>query len=400
VRLGATSGVTDAGRKRRRNEDAYVVEPPLFAVADGMGGAQAGEVASRLAVVAFREFHEADEFAPTERVTAIIKEANRRIYERAREDAAASGMGTTITAAVLADDSIAIGHVGDSRAYRLREGGLEQLTEDHSLVADLVRSGRLKPEEADTHPQRSVITRALGTDPDVDVDAFDVALEPGDVFLLCSDGLTTMVEDDEIVRIVTGSKDLDDAAKLLVKAANRRGGEDNVTVVLFRVEAVEPETVEEAAVGNGDGRATKEDLEDTLTGLEAPTLTRPERDDWGRTVEAEPAPPAPKPRRHWGRRILLSLLALIVVLGLAAAAFWALGRAHFVGADEDGRVAVYQGVPWDLGGGLHFYRERYVSQLQAVQLDEAERVELFDHDLLSYDEARAEVARYEAQGVP
>jgi PPM family protein phosphatase len=396
VRLGATSGVTDAGRKRRRNEDAYVVEPPLFAVADGMGGAQAGEVASRLAVAAFREFHEADELEPAERVTAIIREANRRIYERAREDAKASGMGTTVTAALLAGTAIAIGHVGDSRAYRLRDGRLEQLTEDHSLVADLVRSGRLTQEEADTHPQRSVITRALGTDPEVDVDSFDVAVEPGDVFLLCSDGLTTMVDDDEIVRIVTEAKDLDDAAKRLVKAANRRGGEDNVTVVLFVVESGEPEALGETAVVEGDGRGTKEDLEDTLTGLEAPTLARPERGEWGPPAEAPP----PRKRRRWGRRILVSLLALVVILGLAAAAFWALGNAHFVGADEDGRVAVYQGIPWDLGGGLHFYRERYVSQLQAVQLDETERAELFDHDLVSYDDARAEVARYEAEGVP
>ena len=406
MRIADSAGTTDAGRKRRRNEDAYVLQPPLFAVADGMGGAQAGEVASRLTVDVFREFHEADELEPEERVTAIIQEANRRIYERAREDTQASGMGTTVTAALVGEESVSIGHVGDSRAYRLRGGRLEQLTDDHSLVADLVRGGRLTPEEADVHPQRSVITRALGTDAKVDVDAFTLEVQPGDVILLCSDGLTTMVTDEEIVAIVREAKNLEHAARQLVKAANRRGGEDNVTVVLFALEASEAETLEDTVVA-GDGRGSKDDLEDTLTGLEAPALrtataaTR-EPEEWG------PPPDRPEPRGEvkskrqprWGRRILLGVVTLIAVLGLAAAALWGLGRSHFVGADADGRVAVYQGLPWDLGGGLQLYRERYVSQLRAVQLDAEERSQLFDHDLLSYDDARAELAQYEAEGVP
>ena len=237
VRLGERAALTDAGRKRRRNEDSFVAEPPLFAVADGMGGAQAGEVASRLAAAAFREFHEADELDPEQRLEAIIQEANRRIFERAQTDTQASGMGTTVTASLVGEEQLSIGHVGDSRAYRIRGGALEQLTEDHSLVADLVRSGRLSPEEADLHPQRSVITRALGTDPEVDVDTFTVSIETDDVFLLCSDGLTTMVEDDRILAVVRGAKSLEHAARSLVKEANRRGGEDNVTVVLFRLEA-------------------------------------------------------------------------------------------------------------------------------------------------------------------
>jgi protein phosphatase len=143
MRIGESAGITDAGRRRRRNEDAYVREPPLFAVADGMGGARAGEVASRLAAAVFREFHQADDLEPEERIAAIIREANRRIYERARGDADASGMGTTITAALVAGSRVAVGHVGDSRAYRIRDGRIEQLTDDHSLVADLVRSGRI-----------------------------------------------------------------------------------------------------------------------------------------------------------------------------------------------------------------------------------------------------------------
>src|SRR4051794_8929695 len=233
MKVADSAGFTDPGRKRRRNEDSFVIDPPLFAVADGMGGAQAGEVASRLAAAAFREFHQADDLEPEQRVAAIIQEANRRIYERSSGDAQVSGMGTTITAALVADQGLVIGHVGDSRAYRLRGDALEQLTDDPSLVADLVRSGRLTPEEADTHPQRSVITRALGTDPQVDVDTFTVAVETDDLFLLCSDGLTTMVADEEIRDLVSGAQDLQQAGKGLVKAANRAGGEGHVTGILL-----------------------------------------------------------------------------------------------------------------------------------------------------------------------
>src|SRR6185503_8848447 len=216
-----------------RNEDAYVVQPPLFAVADGMGGAQAGEIASRIAASVLRESGaEAGENA----VVALIQEANRRVYEAAASDEARAGMGTTMTAALVAGDTVRIGHVGDSRAYRVRDGALEQLTDDHSLVAELVRSGRLSPEEADVHPQRSVITRVLGTDPEVDVDTFEVEARPGDIFMICSDGLTSMVDDDAILSVVERNRSsLDRAARALVDAANKGGGEDNITVIVFEL---------------------------------------------------------------------------------------------------------------------------------------------------------------------
>src|SRR2546425_10743493 len=240
--LGQRAAVTDPGRRRRRNEDAFVLGPPLCAVADGMGGAQAGEIASRIAASVLRD-------APADSgeaaVATLIQEANRRVYEAAATDEARSGMGTTITAALVEDGAVRIGHVGDSRAYRVRDGSLEQLTEDHSLVAELVRSGRLSPEEADVHPQRSVITRALGTDPDVDVDTFSVEARPGDVFMLCSDGLTSMVDDQSILDIVEQHRSsLEQAARTLVDAANRGGGEDNITVVVFEIG---DGTIEEAA---------------------------------------------------------------------------------------------------------------------------------------------------------
>jgi protein phosphatase len=400
MRLGESAGKTDPGRVRRRNEDAFVVDPPLFAVADGMGGAQAGEVASRLAAAAFREYREADELAPEERVRAIIKEANRRIYDRARTDSEVSGMGTTVTAALLTDGRVVIGHVGDSRAYRIRNGRLEQLTDDHSLVADLMRSGRLTAEEAEGHPQRSVITRALGTDPDVDVDTLVIEVEAGDLFLLCSDGLSTMVSDSEVLRTVERAATLDEAARDLVRAANTGGGEDNVTVVLFRLdpdEAIEETLVAPVAGTDAAESEQESDLEDTLTGLPpvAPATTIEP------AAAPEPAPERPRRRRpRWRRRILWAALGLGFVALLLGAALYGLSRAYFVGADENGSVTVYQGVPLDLSDGVGLYRERYVSRLQSAQLAPDERGALFDHELLSYDQARARVAEYEAEAVP
>jgi protein phosphatase len=235
VPVGAYAVASDTGRKRRRNEDNYVVAPPLFAVADGMGGAQAGEVASQLAASAL-EAGDSDGLDGTKRIDALIQEANRQIFDRASTDPTASGMGTTMTVALVEGMTVAIGHVGDSRAYLVRGEQMEQLTDDHSLVNELLKSGKLSEEEAQIHPQRSVITRAVGTDPDVDVDGFTIEAEDGDVFLICSDGLTDMVEDEEILELLHANRDdLEKAVKALVAAANRGGGEDNITAVAFKV---------------------------------------------------------------------------------------------------------------------------------------------------------------------
>jgi serine/threonine protein phosphatase PrpC len=265
--------VTDTGKKRRRNEDAFVVQPPLFAVADGMGGAQAGEIASKLAAAALKE-NGGDSTDGERRVHDLIQEANRRVYQRSNEDASYSGMGTTVTVALVdeAREIVTIGHVGDSRAYLIRDGRIEQLTEDHSLVAELMRDGRLSPEEAETHPQRSVITRALGTDPDVDVDSFSVEARPGDLFLLCSDGLTTMVSDEDILdQLERSQEDLDSAARALVAAANRRGGEDNITIILFRVMegAAQAAEVTRELPRHDEPEPADELEEDTLTEADA-----------------------------------------------------------------------------------------------------------------------------------
>jgi protein phosphatase len=234
--IGRSAGLTDTGRKRRQNEDAFVCEPPLFAIADGMGGAQAGEVASRLAAAAIEEG--ATAIAGEEGVATVVRAANTRIFERAVHDPAVAGMGTTATVAVVSEEAgtVTLAHVGDSRAYLYRAGALEQLTTDHSLVGELVRSGRLTEAEAAVHPHRSVITRALGTDAEVEVDTLTVEVAPGDLVLLCSDGLSAMVRDEEIVRVLeaTGGAPRE-AAEALVAAANDAGGEDNVTVVLFEL---------------------------------------------------------------------------------------------------------------------------------------------------------------------
>jgi PPM family protein phosphatase len=319
VPVGAYAVASDTGRRRRRNEDNYVVAPPLFAVADGMGGAQAGEVASQLAASAL-EAGDSDGLDGTKRIDALIQEANRLIYDRASSDPSASGMGTTMTVALVEGMTVAIGHVGDSRAYLVRGEQMEQLTEDHSLVNELLKSGKLSEEEAQVHPQRSVITRAVGTDPDVDVDGFTIEAEEGDVFLICSDGLSDMVEDEEILELVHANRDdLDKAVKALVTAANRGGGEDNITAVAFRISS-------EAAPG----------LEDTvampvLTGNEdepdEQTREHPERDGDGGTMVVAPgdlpeepaateAAPQPAADARRVKLVLIGVLVLAVVAGL------------------------------------------------------------------------------------
>jgi PPM family protein phosphatase len=313
VRLGRSTALSHAGRKRRHNEDSYVVQPPLFAVADGMGGAKAGEIASSLAAAALQE-SDGNGTTGEARVAALIEEANRRVFRRASEDTEASGMGTTMTVALVEGDRIAIGHVGDSRAYLIRNGRLEQLTDDHSLVAELVRSGKLTPEEAETHPQRSVITRAVGTEPDVDVDTFSIEGEPEDVFLICSDGLTDMVDEETILDAVERNRpDLKAAAKELVNAANRGGGEDNITVVFFELADEEAEPDEETA--------------ETVTRAEAvgDAETLDEAD--GQPVVAVSAvAQVERPGRSRSSRALAILAALAVLLMAAAAVLWLLDR--------------------------------------------------------------------------
>jgi PPM family protein phosphatase len=315
--LGHVAVITDTGRRRRRNEDAYVFEPPLFAIADGMGGAQAGEVASRLAAAALKE--SGAETGGEERIYDLIQEANRRVYDRSSTDPSTSGMGTTITVALVENGNVAFGHVGDSRAYLIRDGRMEQITEDHSLVNELMKSGKLSREEAEAHPQRSVITRALGTDPDVDVDTFTIEAQVGDVFLLCSDGLTDMVGEDEIFEVVDENRpDIDAALKALVRAANRSGGEDNITVVAFEI-------ADTALVHDGETKenvlpATRLDDEDTLSEEDAVPVVDTAVIS-GEEIQAEVAAREEHERkvrrRHLRRRIVAWLAVILIVAAVA-----------------------------------------------------------------------------------
>ena len=333
MKLGRYAARTDPGRKRRGNEDSYVSRPPLFAIADGMGGARAGEVASALAAGALEESGAGQ--GGEAHVVELIQEANRRVHERASTDAETSGMGTTITVALIEDDgSVTVGHVGDSRAYLLRGERLEQLTDDHSLVAELVRRGELSPQAAEVHPQRSVITRALGTDADVDVDAFSVAAEPGAVFLICSDGLSDMVDGEQIEAIMnTHRSDLDAAAKALVQAANRAGGEDNITAILF-------DLVDGVPSGEPDER-TKEiavalDEEDTLH-PEDGVLPPPAAEQvaapadtmvvGAADLEAAIAAQSPEPPQAGiGRRLLALAVIAALIAVIVALVWWGLAR--------------------------------------------------------------------------
>lgn len=337
--VGASHARTDAGRKRRGNEDAFVCRPPLFAIADGMGGAQAGEVASALAAEALTDV--TIDGGGERRIAELIREANRRVHERASTDAATTGMGTTITVALVEEDGhVAFGHVGDSRAYRLRDDAFEQLTDDHSLVAELVRRGELSPAEAEVHPQRSVITRALGTDPDIDVDTFSRETRPGDLFLLCSDGLSDMLDGATIEAILRAHRDdLAAASKALVQAANRAGGEDNITAVLFEIAereaaAGEPdETTREVGAASTGVQPHDEDTLHPEDHVEPPPPAPTAVDTMVTQVDAIP-PPAPPAtldegdeeeatlaRKALALAVIVALCALIAVLVI-----WGLAR--------------------------------------------------------------------------
>ena len=304
LRTAGAAGLTDPGLTRSGNEDGLLLEPPLYAVADGMGGHRAGEIASRVALAALLD--NAPREADAKALARAVRTANRAVIESAGKSKGRTGMGTTLTAAMVDGTHILVAHVGDSRAYLLHDGQLTQITEDHSMVADLVRQGTITEEDARFHPQRSVITRALGSDPDMVADVFDVTASPGDRLLLASDGLTGMLPDDFIADLLDTQRSPDEAASKLVEAANRAGGYDNITVVIV-------------------------DLDET-----------PARDL------------APKRGSSAaGRLHATRLLWVVAALALVALTAWgtygyAHSRAYLI--DEGGQVAVYRGIPGSFAG--------------------------------------------------
>jgi PPM family protein phosphatase len=391
LRIVEQAGLTDVGRQRTANEDSLVVRPPLFAVADGMGGAKAGEVASAVAVEAVEGARESDE--PVEaQLAEIVRDANRRIYDLAVADESRRGMGTTLTLAKVHADEVSLAHVGDSRAYRLRDGELSQLTRDHSLVAELERSGQITAEAAEHHPQRSIITRALGPEPDVEVDTYTLAGRDGDVFLICSDGLTSMISDDEVASILGSARSLDEAADALVRAANQSGGKDNITVILFRLGEGEPATAP-------DGTAPAPLDEDTIVGMRAEDLQAaasapPDAGAADATIIHRPAerlapvPPAERPRRRRRGRLILRVALGLAVLGALVGGLYALSRqVYFIGTNEAGLVTLYQGIPYELPFGVDLYTEDYASGMPARAIPSARRARVLDHEWRSREDA-------------
>ena len=334
---------TDTGRQRRANEDSMLARSPLFVVADGMGGAQAGEVASRLAIESFQ--HGLDDTTDAEgSLAAYARAANVSIHERSQANAEHAGMGTTLTAVYVGAEEVAIAHVGDSRAYCLRDGELLRLTDDHSLVDELIRQGKLTPEEAVEHPQRSVITRALGPEPEVEIDTRSYRARDGDVYLLCSDGLTTMVPDALLAEILLAHGRLRDAGEALIAAANEAGGRDNITVVLLRVEEValaaaalaeDPATLTgiPALPANGVGRVAARRGDCSRAGAPAPALAgnarAPDRACCGGVSTASASASHVIPRRH---------AAAHATQATAASRDRGRGRARGAGPDRRGGV--------------------------------------------------------------
>jgi PPM family protein phosphatase len=415
---------SDLVRQRQGNGDNYYVRAPLFVVADGMGGAQAGEVASEIAVRQF-EGGLPDGQDPGQALAALIQEANARIHRQARSDAQHAGMGTTTTAAYLTGDTVVVAHVGDSRCYLLRDDDLIRLTRDHSLVDELIRRGKLTEEQAESHPQRSVITRALGPEPNVEVDVEAFPARAGDVFLLCSDGLTSMVHEPQLKQLLADrDRPLEQTGRMLIAAANDAGGRDNITVILFRVEEVddrratsetarttEYETFEGEAVEPRQG-VTKPSSSATLAQEEdyrrhgtvalqalAPGDPRaeeggaaaPAREPPKRTAPLPDGPTSPAPRRR--RRRLRSpgalLLVLAVVLPLIVGGWLATRAVYFIGTDpDDGRtVAIFRGLPYELPFGIELYEHYYDSGVTLADVPPRRRDSITDHTLRSRDDA-------------
>ena len=386
LKIAEEAHKTDTGRQRQANEDSYYAKAPLFAVADGMGGAQAGEVASRIAAGAFERGPRNVDATAEGQLEEIAQKANREIHRLAQEDSSRAGMGTTLTAAMLRDDEVAFGHVGDSRAYLLRDGQLKRLTKDHSLVEELRRQGRLTEEQAEEHPQRSIITRALGPEPSVNVDTMTFPARDGDVFLLCSDGLTTMVSDEEIRGILVNSKNLRAAVNRLVEAANRGGGRDNITAVAFRVTDAGAKEAEEGA-----------------------TLISRTAEQAGLTSERVRAASdrlrgqgrIPTPSRR--RRALKWAAGLLVIAAVVIGAVLLARSVYFLGTDGQGNVAVYRGLPYELPFGVNLYSKQYAIPVQEGALSEDRQRAVTGHTLRGKDDATTladDIRARPTEGVP
>jgi protein phosphatase len=355
------------GQVRERNEDAYLVREPLFAVADGMGGHRGGDVASELALETLGSFRMPDQGAAAALVEEI-KRANLRVMQRGDSDRDLRGMGTTVTAVVADDARAHVAHVGDSRAYLLRDA-LQQLTEDHTLVQRMVREGKLTPEEAGHHPQRSILTRAVGVEDGLDVDELTLDVHPGDRILLCTDGLTSMVDDGSIERILAEESDPQSAADRLVQVANAAGGDDNITVLVLDFGEGDGEaamggamaSIASATPSSADGGNGSLDQRGVTT-----IAASPPRDDTTTLREGPRQSPQPSRRRRrwiwWAGAIIV-----LLVFGLIGTRLY-VDRQWYVG-ESDGRVAIYNGIPTKVLA-LHLSRVTETTELSASRAEQ------------------------------
>ena len=344
-RIIATGG-SDTGRVREGNEDALLLKDSVFAVADGMGGHLAGEVASAQALKPIealegRIFDDAP--LAVDALRRAVVEANDTVSRMASDNPSYRGMGTTLTAALVEGRRLHVAHVGDSRAYLLRSGSFAQLTDDHTFVQHLIDEGRITREEAASHPQRSVVTRAIGVSPDVEVDSLSLDLRAGDQILLCSDGLTGVVDDTTIASVLEETEDGDRAVDGLIERANAGGGPDNITVVLLRYDDDEPVDATAPAAPIAIRSSTSSDDGDWAGRLgHYGALTR------GGPVASGGDDEAPQAGRILGRASAI-VLGLAVIGGLVfAGGQFLLSRSYFVGLDDD-EVVIFQGVDADLG---------------------------------------------------
>ena len=401
-----TFGATHAGKVRKNNEDSFLAggarDRHLFAVADGIGGFEAGEVASGIAIDVLRGV------APADSLEGAIREANRRILEAARSDEKLAGMGTTVVAARFDDapgeePRAEISHVGDSRAYLLRGGELKPVTEDHSLVAELVRSGDLTRAQASEHPQRNLITRALGAEDEVAVDTAALPVEPGDRLLLCSDGLSDMVPEATIGGILSSAADPEKGAKALVSAALEGGGADNITVVVIDVRE-EPDHEEEPSAPRLDGD-TQEMSAFTPAPADAPPSTSRTTPPSGSASRGSRGKKRERARQKRSRtaRVLAALVrwsAALVVLAALATPFYLWATNQYYLGFEGGVVVIYRGLPAEYTLGFPLSEEHRRTDLRESEVDEMYRDQIIEHELKSREEAERVVRDLEAADNP
>jgi serine/threonine protein phosphatase PrpC len=366
IKVGVRS---DIGRLRQRNEDAYLVKDSLFVVADGMGGHRGGDVASTLALETIESGAPAE--VTLENLVQDIKRANQAVMDRGEADRELRGMGTTITAVIAEDAKAHVAHVGDSRAYLLRDGSLQQLTEDHTLVQRMVREGRLSEDEAAHHPQRSVLTRALGVDDDIPVDELSLDVHTGDRLLLCTDGLTSMVDRDRIKKILARERDPQVACDKLIDAANRAGGDDNITVIVLDFEQDGDSTVAEAPTSGSDSTEDGEGAASSRSAASGAAVTGPpeEGESATRTVPVirEEAESEERPRRRsrvrWRRVAVWTAVLAVLITGALVGARAYIDRQWYVG-EANGRVAIYNGIPTTVIG-IDLFHVEQVTNLDA-----------------------------------